>query len=290
MLEGRWYHFTQQLLQSSSSSLTKLTVYGQSFRFSDWSEVLPTWSFPQLKELALGRTEIALPDLHTFLLRHPSISMLELTGISSVGRVDELLLSKTDFLPNLEKLIATPEYTIPFLAASPSLFLKLKSLEILQDWFTSPYWFVLNDYDKLMQSIAGRTVAYGVVLTTDLAFEFTSSQRERILQWFTASQCTHRLPSVKRLSLQYYHDGFTDGHRCCWSDMEDGLVTLSSWLKMWPGLTELVVGEELFPGTTVREWADANPEGPHGLWDSCSTLQSVLIQELGQKFTRPGLE
>ncbi|EAU83806.1 hypothetical protein CC1G_07541 [Coprinopsis cinerea okayama7 len=288
MLDPWWYHITQSLLQSSYSTLTRLSFSAQHLCLYDWRHILPTWSFPQLKIFAPRRTEFANPDLHDFLLRHPSISTLDLTGNELAGSVDISSFANTDFLPNLEMLIATPDYLIPFLApTTASLFPKLARVKVTQEMRRTFSCFVANDYNRLMELLASRTPTAGVEPITDLAFEFDSNQRDAYFEWFTSVSSRRALPFVRQLSVYA---------RRWWQEMEEGLAMmeegfaiLASWLRMFPGLSELVVGKGMFDEPNMQEWAQDNPAGPRILWDACPQLRSISMQPIDYEFTRPDL-
>ncbi|KAJ7812050.1 hypothetical protein B0H13DRAFT_2145285 [Mycena leptocephala] len=109
------YRWTLHLL--NTSPLASLSLDNIDLMTFDWALTLPALTIPTLASLTIGsrRIAIAVPDLHLFLARHPSIHTLDLSFYIGVG--DFFPSATTCVLPRLEVIHAWPEYLLYFFSA-----------------------------------------------------------------------------------------------------------------------------------------------------------------------------
>ncbi|KAF8211747.1 hypothetical protein K438DRAFT_1752418 [Mycena galopus ATCC 62051] len=134
LLHANFYRWTLHVL-NTSPRLSSLSLNNIDLSHYDWALTLPRLALPALSHFAVGQCAITVPDLDTFLLRHPGIEVLDLAFHGAIGAlVPSLpaLASKHDpatgsgtptptpatFLPRLVTLTATPDYLLYFLADS----------------------------------------------------------------------------------------------------------------------------------------------------------------------------
>ncbi|KAF8155129.1 hypothetical protein K438DRAFT_1862946 [Mycena galopus ATCC 62051] len=115
LLHANLYRWTLHLL--NTSPLTFLSLNNIDLVPFDWALTLPALTIPTLASLTIGsrRIAIAVPDLHLFLARHPSIHTLDLSFYIGVG--DFFPSATTCVLPRLEIIRARPEYLLYFFSA-----------------------------------------------------------------------------------------------------------------------------------------------------------------------------
>ncbi|KAJ7931076.1 hypothetical protein B0H13DRAFT_1960239, partial [Mycena leptocephala] len=115
LLHANLYRWTLHLL--NTSPLTSLSLDNIDLVPFDWALALPALTIPTLTSLTIGsrRIAIAVPDLHLFLARHPSIHTLDLSFYIGVG--DFFPSATTCVLPRLEVIRARPEYLLYFFSA-----------------------------------------------------------------------------------------------------------------------------------------------------------------------------
>jgi hypothetical protein len=115
LLHANLYRWTLHLL--NTSPLTSLSLDNIDLVPFDWALTLPALTIPTLASLTIGsrRIAIAVPDLHLFLARHPSIHTLDLSFYIGVG--DFFPSARTCVLPRLEIIRARPEYLLYFFSA-----------------------------------------------------------------------------------------------------------------------------------------------------------------------------
>ncbi|KAJ7860038.1 hypothetical protein B0H13DRAFT_2074363 [Mycena leptocephala] len=115
VLHANLYRWTLHLL--NTSPLTSLSLDDIDLTPHDWTLTLPALTIPTLASLTIGssRIAIAVPDLHLFLARHPSIHTLDLSFYIGVG--DFFPSARACVLPRLEVIRARPEYLLYFFSA-----------------------------------------------------------------------------------------------------------------------------------------------------------------------------
>ncbi|KAF8214682.1 hypothetical protein K438DRAFT_1801953 [Mycena galopus ATCC 62051] len=115
LLHANLYRWTLHLL--NTSPLTSLSLDDIDLVPFDWALTLPALTIPMLASLTIGyrRIAIAVPDLHLFLARHPSIHTLDLSFYIGVG--DFSPSATTCVLPRLKIIRARPEYLLYFFSA-----------------------------------------------------------------------------------------------------------------------------------------------------------------------------
>lgn len=116
--------FSWTLKMLNTAPIKRLSFSDVELTLHDWAYILACITIPTLEELSLQQSPvaIALPDLHDFLKRHPSITVLDLAKHVAIG--DPATPPSENILPNLAKLSAHPEYLLHFLnspLASPHL-------------------------------------------------------------------------------------------------------------------------------------------------------------------------
>jgi hypothetical protein len=108
-----------------------------------------------LASLTIGsrRIAIAVPDLHLFLTRHPSIHTLDLSFYNAIGKL--VPSATTCVLPRLEIIRARPEYLLYFFSAGakPGVF--------PQGWYANLWRVVVTSDDLSSHGVTqfGRVVA-----------------------------------------------------------------------------------------------------------------------------------
>ncbi|KAJ7931094.1 hypothetical protein B0H13DRAFT_1960297, partial [Mycena leptocephala] len=117
LFHANLYRWTLHLL--NTSPLTSLSLDDIDLAAFDWALTLPALTIPTLASLTIGsrRIAIAVPDLHLFLARHPSIHTLDLSFYIGVASASEVPPATTCVLPRLEVIHARPEYLLYFFSA-----------------------------------------------------------------------------------------------------------------------------------------------------------------------------
>ena len=230
----------------------------------DWAYILASITIPTLEYLSLQQSPvaIALPDLHYFLKRHPSITVLDLARHVAIG--DPTAPSSEDILPNLIKLSAHPEYLLHFLN-SPIASPQLKHIVIAPERNVSD----LNSYTQYFNAILNHLAHRTQDLTLSLNF---ASEMTLMLCLF---------PAHEQSSTQ-------ERHINCVTVLE-----ISSESFEVPDADEYNIFHQLLQFPSIRELSLDNvfPGGycpKDEVWDLHPHLRTLRVSELVYK--RPSME
>jgi hypothetical protein len=115
LLHANLYRWTLHSL--NTSPLTPLSLDNIDLASLDWTVMLPALTISTLPSITIGsrRIAIATPDLHLFLVRHPSNHTLDLSFY--IGISDFSPSATTCVLSRLEIIRARPEYLLYFFSA-----------------------------------------------------------------------------------------------------------------------------------------------------------------------------
>ncbi|KAG6814983.1 hypothetical protein H0H93_011386, partial [Arthromyces matolae] len=172
LMELPFFHWTMSII--ASSPITKLSFSDIDLTHYDWSYILSTLRLPTLSHIAFGSSNIAFPDLQSFLSRHSSITTLDLSRNNAIGSLKPF--SSQKLLPNLNHLIANSEYLSHFLEP-PSAFPNLQSITMsagsLGNFRTHDY--ERKQFEMILRRIASRKPGPNVI--PSLTLYFTSEAR-----------------------------------------------------------------------------------------------------------------
>ena len=168
------FFWTLEIL--NTAPIKRLSFSDVELTLHDWAYILASITIPTLEDLSLQQSPvaIALPDLHNFLKRHPSITVLDLARHVAIG--DPTTPSSEDILPHLIKYSAHPEYLLHFLN-SPFASPRLKHIVIAPERNISD----LNSYAQYFKAILDHLAQRTQDLTLSLNF---SSEAALILCLF----------------------------------------------------------------------------------------------------------
>ncbi|KAF9529223.1 hypothetical protein CPB83DRAFT_272164 [Crepidotus variabilis] len=148
----------------NTAHLTRLSI-SVKLTAIHWEYILPTLTLHQLEHLAFLDIPLRFPHLLSFLRRHLSLQIFEISNEVEHNPVGEISFPKhylhdLEFLPSLERLIATPEYIIPFSAhAQPEFLPRLKIFDLRGCFYepnSGPFpgaWGKREDRHKLFRPI-----------------------------------------------------------------------------------------------------------------------------------------
>ena len=135
LLHPYLFRWTQTRFQANSRSLTHLRFHD--VRLSTWHQLLATLTLPSLclfdivtTHQIVGGSRIALVDIHTFLGRHPSIKVLNLSGINFPNPTPKL---RNPILPRLHVVGTHPKIIAWLLRGTAGHFEKLKVITIASE-------------------------------------------------------------------------------------------------------------------------------------------------------------
>jgi hypothetical protein len=148
--------FSWTLEMLNTAPIKRLSFSDVELTLHDWAYILASITIPTLEDLSLQQSPvaIALPDLHNFLKRHPSITVLDLARHVAIG--DPTTPSTEDILPNLTKLSAHPEYLLHFLN-SPLASPQLKHIVVAPERNISDLDSYTQYFNAVLNHIAQRT-------------------------------------------------------------------------------------------------------------------------------------
>ena len=223
---------------------------------SDWSYILPLLSMPLLSEFNAGDSCIAFRDLSPFLLRHSSITHLDLSLSSQIGPI----MPPAGCLPRLEVISGNPDCILGLISSQKHRFPNLRSVALTRHLLRAIQQGAL---ENILRSLADRKRG-----TVHLSIEF--SDATGLTEWFSKAKsepCS--LDCVKTLEIIRFGFPFS-------SEMCDSFF---SWVSVFPYVQELEL-MQLVPGDP-KMWTwrlDA-------LWDSCPELQSIVVKR--KTYQRP---
>jgi len=121
--------FPHTLRALKGGYITELSLCNTRLRMQDWGKILPLLFMPLLSEFSVGNSNIPFRDLSPFLLRHSSITHLDLSYRSPIGPITP----PTGFLPRLEVIRGIPDYLLGFISKMTSGLEGLGPLEITRN-------------------------------------------------------------------------------------------------------------------------------------------------------------
>ena len=241
--------FPHTLRVLNGGYLTKLSLGYTRLRVSDWSNILPLLSMPLLSEFNLQDSNINFSDLSAFLLRHSSITHLDLScNIPTSGPN----LPPAGFLPRLEVISGNPDYLSGLLSRQRHLFPHLRSVTLTPNPGLGIRYRTLNN---IFRNLADRKRG-----TIHLSIEF--SRQIALTQWFYNAQsepCS--LDCVKTLEIIRFGTPIS-------SDVCDSFF---SWVSLFPYVQELDLRRVVLENPNMWTWRVDE------LWDSCPELRSVIV-------------
>ncbi|EDR04218.1 uncharacterized protein LACBIDRAFT_330842 [Laccaria bicolor S238N-H82] len=243
---GACFPHTLQVL--NGGYLTKLSLSNTRLRTSDWSHILPLLIMPYLSEFIVGDSDIAFHDLSPFLLRHSSITHLDLSFSSPIGPI----VAPAGFLPRLEVISGNHDYLLGLLSSQIPLFPNLCSVTLTRHPMRA---IQQGAVDTILRNLADRKRG-----TIRLSIEF--SDAIGLMDCFsnaTSEPCS--LDCVKTLEVIRF--GFRMPSEMCDS--------FFSWVSVFHYMQELDLTRLVPPDSKMWTWRiDA-------LWDSCPELQSIVV-------------
>ena len=240
--------FPQTLRALNGGHLIKLTLWDTGLCISDWGNILPLLSMPLLSEFNVGNSDMAFCDLSPFLLRHSSITHLDLSRSSPIGAIMPLV----GFLPRLEVISGNPDYLLGLLSNRRNLFPHLRSVTLKQ--FTRRA-IQRGSLDNILRNLADRKRG-----TIHLSIQF--SEQTGLMEWFSkAKSKPYSLDYVK--TLEIIRLGFPISAKMCDS--------FFSWVSVFPYVQELDLTQMVPPHPNMWTWR------LNVLWDSCPELQTIIV-------------
>ena len=254
---GACFPHTLQVL--NGGYLTKLSLCNTRLRMPDWGNVLPLLFMPLLSKFIVENSNVAFGDLAPFLLRHSSITHLDLSCSLPVGSIAH----PEGFLPRLEVLNGNSYFLSALLSRQKHLFPHLRSVALTM---YPPRAIQYGDLNNILRNLADRKRG-----TIYLSIKFL--QPMGLTDWFTKAKAKSKLLSldcVKTLEILILEC------RIC-SDMCDSFF---SWVSVkFPYVEELDLTWAVPDDQNMWIWRlDA-------LWDSCSELRSIIIRK--KTYRRP---
>ncbi|EDR05050.1 uncharacterized protein LACBIDRAFT_330126 [Laccaria bicolor S238N-H82] len=152
LLHPYLFRWTQSRLQTNTRSLTHLRFHD--VRSSTWHQLLATLTLPSLclfdivtTHQLVGGSGVALGDIHTFLKRHPSIKVLNLSGINFPKPTPKL----RNPIPTRLRAVGTHPKIIAWLLRGTAAHLKeLKEVTITSE----PGDFGYDQFDEALEAVA----------------------------------------------------------------------------------------------------------------------------------------
>ena len=248
--------FPHTLRVLNGGYFTKLSLLNTRLRMLDWGNILPLLFMPLLSEFNVGDSDIAFRDLSPFLLRHSSITHLDLSRSRPIGPI----MPPKGFLPRLEVISGNPDYLLELLSSQRHLFPNLRSVTLTRHHLrTIPDGLLEN----ILQNLASRKRG-----TIHLSIEF--SNEASLTECFSKAKsepCS--FDCVKTLEIIRF--GFP-----MFSEMCDSFF---AWVSVFSCVQELNLTQLVPLDSKMWTWRiDA-------LWDSCPELQLIIVE--GKAYQRP---
>ena len=240
--------FPQTLRALNGGYLTKLSFQDTRLCISDWGNILPLLSMPLLSEFHVGDSDIAFCDLSPFLMRHSSITHLDLSRSRPIGPI----MPPKGLLPHLEVMNGNPDYLVELLSSWKHLFPELRSIALTTQ---HPMRAIQHgSFDNILRKLTDRKRG-----TIHLSLEF--SQPASLSRYFSkAKSKPYSSECVKTLEIITFEK------------FPISCLRFFSWVSVkFPYVQELdlkrVVSLDLNMWTRRLD----------ALWDSCPELRSVII-------------
>ena len=249
LLHPYLFCWTQTRLQANARSLTHLRFHGVSS--SSWHQLLATLTLPSLFQFEIVTTHqlvggpgVALGDMHTFLGRHPSIQVLNLSAINFPKPTPEL---RNPILPRSHTVGAHPKIIAWLLRGTAAHFQKLKFITIASE----PGDFDYDQFDEALEAVA---LCYQMD-AIHLGLNFVSKTGlhkwiEKHLSKPTAPSdsvigCIRNLARVTDLTVRTRF----------WMRMDDGdepvVQVFPRFLALFPSLEKVNFPEQYFPSEEI---------------------------------------
>ena len=243
-------YFPHTLQVLNGGYLTKLSLWNTSLRMQDWGNILPLLFMPLLSEFIVGDSDIAFRDLSSFLLRHSSITHLDLSHSSPIGTI----AAPTGFLPCLEVISGNPDYLLGLLICQRHFYPNLRSVTLTRHPLLRAIQHAALYY--ILRNLAVRKRR-----TIHLSIEF--SNETSLTECFSRAKSEPcYLDCVKTLEIIRF--GFRMSSEMC-----DSFI---SWVSVFLCVQELDLTQLVVPPDS-EVWTlriDA-------LWDSCPELQLIIV-------------
>lgn len=215
----------------------------------DWEHILSLITIPTLSHLSIGHCSVAFPDLQKFLMRHPSITSLDLSRNTAIGYLG--LSSSEVMLPRLTELVANPEYLCHFLQSSEA-FPALESVTI-----NSEYDLILRTYDysqfnPVLDCIAKR--AQEIHLTLMCISLADLSEWLRSINAKLAKAELRPIPHIIKLKIQA---------NCTAAIIDD----ITNFIALFPSVRNITLCDPLMMTETFDLWG--------ALWDLYPQLETI---------------
>ena len=243
------FRWTQTRLQANSRFLTHLRFYD--VRSSTWHQLLATLTLPSLclfdimtTHQIVGGSGVAFVDTHTFLGRHPSIKVLNLSGINFPNPTPKL---RNPILPRLHVVGTHPKIIAWLLRGTAAHFKKFKVITIASE----PGDFGYDQFDEALEALALCSEMNAIHLRLNFVSK-TGLHKwiEKHLSRPTAPfdpvvGCIRNLTRVTDLTVQTRY----------WMRMDDGdepvVQIFPQFLALFPSLGKVDFAEQLFPSQDV---------------------------------------
>ncbi|KAG6853939.1 hypothetical protein C0991_012263 [Blastosporella zonata] len=240
----------------AASPITRLSFSDIDLTHYDWEYILSSVSIPTLTHISFGSANIAFPDLQRFLSRHSSITTLDLSRNTAIGRLTSF--SSQALLPNLNHIIANSEYLTHFLEP-PSAFPALQSITLATGYILHILDHEIRQFDTVLHHIAGR------LHNVALVFRFVSDAPFRGMNtWLWSIHMRVRTEIVEQVPNVVKVEVFVNT-----PPASDTLAELLKFFPMFPSLKHLT-----FSGSFWNTMADGDAIR-QTLWESIPGLETI---------------
>ena len=249
LLHPYLFRWTQTRLQANSRSLTHLRFHD--VRSSAWHQLLATLTLPSLclfdivtTHQIVGGSGVALGDMHIFLGRHPSIKVLNLSGINFPKPTPKL---RNTILPRLHVVGIHPKIIAWLLRGTAAHFNKLKVITIASE----PGDFGYDQIDEALEALALCSEMDAI----HLGLNFVS--KTGLHKWIEKHLSKLTAPSDRIVGSIRNLTRVTDltVRTRCWMRMDDGdepvVQIFPQFLALFPSLEKVDFAEQLFPSQDI---------------------------------------
>ncbi|EDQ98088.1 uncharacterized protein LACBIDRAFT_312401 [Laccaria bicolor S238N-H82] len=152
LLQPPFLEWTLSTLQLNGECITTLSFKGIDIPWETWSDFFAALTFPSLSEFEITSRRFKRPQgpdfscIESFLVRHPSITVLHLDGLLTLSTFPP---AQESILPNVVKLTAHPAY-ISWLLSPPNSLPSLGSITISSEYSLRPYFDYAHFNDALV--------------------------------------------------------------------------------------------------------------------------------------------
>jgi len=165
------YPWTMDIM--NAAPLTHLSITKSKLTMFDWSQILPSITISTLAYLAIS-VSVAFPDLLDFFHRHPSLQEINLSDNEPIGVVSFLIStpsSRSNLLPKLKTLVATPDYIYPFMChQQDGYFHNLNAYDIRPFPLSYESCFRNNRFRAILELLSTKGLRSRISLTLSTAY------------------------------------------------------------------------------------------------------------------------